>query len=78
MMVTISKTPSLSATTPVLAYDLRKLRVRGDIGKQWDVLPDGRPIAIQKGDHEDEVTSMTVVLNWLELLRQPGKSPASR
>jgi Tol biopolymer transport system component len=66
MSVAISVTPHLAASAPVLAYDLKQLRVNpGD----WDIMPDGRLLAIQKGEGEDDITSFNVVLNWLDELR---------
>jgi hypothetical protein len=66
MSVAISVTSSVAASAPVLAYDLKQLRVNpGD----WDIMPDGRLLAIQKGEGEDDITSFNVVLNWLDELR---------
>ena len=56
----------LSASAPVLAYDLKAFRVNPN---EWDVLPDGRLLAIQKGEGEDDITSFNVVLNWIDELR---------
>jgi serine/threonine-protein kinase len=67
MSVTIDTKPTLSASTPVLAYDLAKLRVNPN---SWDILPDGRLLAIQRGQGEDEVTQFNIVLNWFNELRQ--------
>ena len=66
MSVDISVTPRLSVSAPVVAYDLKKLRVNPS---EWDVLPDGRLLAIQKGEGEDDITAFNVVLNWLDELR---------
>ena len=66
MSVEISVTPKLMASVPVLAYDLKKLRVNPT---EWDVMPDGRLLAIQKGEGEDDITDFNVVLNWLDELR---------
>jgi serine/threonine-protein kinase len=66
MSVTIDTKPTLSASTPVLAYDLAKLRVNPN---SWDILPDGSLLAIQRGQGEDEVTQYNIVLNWLNELR---------
>jgi hypothetical protein len=67
MSVTIETKPTLSASTPVLAYDLTKLRVNLN---SWDILPDGRLLAIQRGEGEDDVSQYNIVLNWLEELRR--------
>jgi Tol biopolymer transport system component len=66
MSVAISVTPKLTASSPVVAYDLRKLRVNPT---EWDIMPDGRLLAIQKGEGEDEITVFNLVLNWLDELR---------
>jgi eukaryotic-like serine/threonine-protein kinase len=66
MSVAISVTPKLSASAPVVAYDLKKLRVNSG---EWDIMPDGRLLAIQRGEGEDDITVFNVVLNWLDELR---------
>jgi Tol biopolymer transport system component len=66
MSVDISVTPKLTASAPVLAYDLKKLRVNPI---EWDIMPDGRLLAIQKGEGEDDITDFNVVLNWIDELR---------
>jgi hypothetical protein len=70
VMVTVQATPVLSASTPQVVHDLRRLRVALDRRSQWDILPDGQLIAIQKGDGEHDVASFSVVLNWTEELKQ--------
>ena len=67
MRVAIDTKPGgLSAAPPVLAYDLKKLRINPG---EWDVLPDGRLVAIQKGEGEDDITQFNVLLNWFDELR---------
>jgi serine/threonine-protein kinase len=66
MSVDISVTPKLTAAAPVVAYDLKKLRVNPT---EWDIMPDGRLLAIQKGEGEDDITDFNVVLHWLDELR---------
>ena len=59
MSVAISVAPKPEASAPVLAFDLKRLRVdHGD----WDIMPDGRLLAIQKGEGEDDITAFSVVL----------------
>jgi hypothetical protein len=70
MSVTIERTPALHVSAPVLVQDLVALRLDTD---NWDILADGRLIAIQRGAGEDPTTSFSVVLNWLDLVR--GKLP---
>ena len=64
--VVLSVTPKLTASAPVLAYDLKKLHVNSS---EWDAMPDGRLRAIQKGEGEDDITVFNVVLHWLDELR---------
>jgi serine/threonine-protein kinase len=72
--VSIQTKPALSASTPVLLHDLNRLRVAE---AEWDVLADGRVVVIQKGEGEDDVTRVNVVLNWFDDLRaRMGKSSA--
>jgi serine/threonine-protein kinase len=66
MSVDIAATPKLTASAPVVAYDLKKLRVSE---LEWDIMPDGRLLAIQKGEGEDDITDFNVVLNWSDELR---------
>ena len=66
MSVALSVTPKLTASAPVSAYDLKKLRVNA---LEWDIMPDGRLLAIQKGEGEDDITVFNVILNWLDELR---------
>jgi dipeptidyl aminopeptidase/acylaminoacyl peptidase len=67
MSVTIETRPELSASAPVVVHDLKKLRVNeGD----WDILPDGRLLAIQTGEEEGDIKQFNIVLNWLEELKQ--------
>jgi Tol biopolymer transport system component len=73
LSVTIATKPALSATSPILAYDLNKLRVNPNL---WDILPDGHLLAIQRGEGEDEVNEFNVVLNWFTELRQRMGKPA--
>ena len=67
MSVTVETKPSPSASTPVVVHDLNKLRVNA---VSWDILPDGRLLAVQRGDGEDDVKELNIVLNWFSELRQ--------
>jgi len=73
MSVEISFTPKLGASAPVEAYDLRKLHVNPT---EWDIMPDGRLLAIQKGEGEGDITVFNVVLNWFDELRARMARPA--
>ena len=55
MSATIETRPALAASAPAMAYDLKKLRVNPF---EWDLLPDGRLLAIQKGEGEDDITTL--------------------
>jgi serine/threonine protein kinase/Tol biopolymer transport system component len=74
MSVDITVMPRLSASAPVMAYDLKKLRVNP---KEWDVMPDGRLLAIQKGEGEGDITDFNIVLNWSDELRARMTMPTS-
>ena len=67
MSVAIDTTAQLSASTPVMAFDLDKLRVNP---YSWDVLPNGGLLAVQRGRGEDEIKEYHIVINWLTELRQ--------
>jgi hypothetical protein len=70
MMVRVHTTPMLRSDQPEVVYDLRQLRVASDVESQWDILPDGRLIAIQKGMGEQDVSSFSIVLNWIDEVRR--------
>jgi dipeptidyl aminopeptidase/acylaminoacyl peptidase len=72
MSVTIETRPSLSASSPVVVLDMDKLR-----GFEWDALPDGRLLVIQKGEGEDNITQYNIVLNWFSELRERMKASGS-
>lgn len=67
--ITIDTASGLRASAPVVMWDLRALR----LDSNWDLMPDGRLIGIQRGVGEDDVTSYNVVLNWLEGIK--GRLP---
>jgi serine/threonine-protein kinase len=64
--VTITTKSGLAATPPSLAWDLEKL---GIATYMIDPLPDGRAVAIQKGDDEDELTHFDITLNFFDELK---------
>ena len=45
------------------------LKVERANPNEWDVMPDGRLFAIQKGEGEGDITDFNVVLNWTDELR---------
>jgi hypothetical protein len=64
MLVTVEAKPALTASTPVVVHDLKKLRTTG-----WGIQPDGRLLIIQRSEAEDDVTHFSVVFNWFDELR---------
>jgi hypothetical protein len=66
MSVSIERSPRITATAPALVWDRDALRVAEDL---CDILPDGRLLAIRKGQDEDEITRYDVALNFLEELK---------
>ncbi len=62
----IERTPSLHVSAPIFVQDLAALRLDP---ATWDVLPDGRILGLQRGAGEEDTTSFSVVLNWLDLVR---------
>lgn len=75
MSVTITMNPVLSATPPVVVHDLKKLRVNR---AEWDIMPDGRLFAVQRGEDEDDITHFDVVLDWSRELRERMAKAAGR
>jgi serine/threonine-protein kinase len=67
MSVTITTTPQLKASVPVEAWDLAALGVADNL---FDILPDGRLLAIQKGEGEGEITRFDLTLNFFDELKQ--------
>ena len=65
MAVSITTEPTLNASKPRQTLDRDQLRAVGWV----DVLPDGRFIAIQKGEDEDDIKQVNVVFNWFEELK---------
>jgi hypothetical protein len=66
MSVVVDRSPSLRASTPALAFDLRALRLDPHV---WAILPGDRLVGIQRGAGEDEVTSFQLILHWLDTVR---------
>jgi len=66
MVSTLTAKPSLSASPPVVIADLHALRIEP---LRIAGLPDGRIMAIQNGEDEDDVSSYNVITNWSEILR---------
>ena len=70
--VTISTAPSLLASASTIVHDFAGLRLSP---VDWDILPDGRLLAIQNGQGEDDPTSYNVIVNWRsELQARMGRS----
>ena len=65
MAVSITTEPTFNASKPRQTLDRDQVRGAGIL----DVLPDGRFIMIQKGEDEDDIKRVNVVLNWFEELK---------
>ena len=61
--VEITTGAALSASSPVLLHDLRKLRISNSA---WTLHADGRVFGLQRSESEDSLESINVVLNWGE------------
>jgi Tol biopolymer transport system component len=66
MFMNIERTAGIRASAPVLLLDLKSAGM--DVNT-WDILPDGRLVAIKLGEGEGDVTSYSVILNWLDSVR---------
>jgi len=64
--VTVDTKHGLAASQPRPFLDLEKLRV---VPALADLLPDGRVLAIQKGEEEDELTHFDITLNFFDELK---------
>jgi hypothetical protein len=64
--VDITTAPALTGSAPKALHDFEKLRLQRN---GWDVLPDGRLVAIQRSPTEDALPSIRIVLNWLSEIR---------
>jgi Tol biopolymer transport system component len=71
MSVTVTEQPTLSASAPTVAWDLAALHVppNGAGGALYDLLPDGRFVAVQAGEGEENPTHLSVVLNFATELK---------
>jgi hypothetical protein len=72
MSATITATPQLGASAPALAWDLPALHVvpNNQGGGLWDLLPDGRLVAVQMGEDEEAVTQVKIALHFDEVVKQ--------
>jgi Tol biopolymer transport system component len=75
MSSTITTSPRLSATRPTVVWDLDALRI---VPFLTDILPDGKLLAIQKGEGEDEITRFDVTLNFFDELRAKMRDAAKK
>jgi Tol biopolymer transport system component len=71
----IAATPRLSATPPALAWDLDALRI---VSGLVDLLPDGKLLAIQKGEGEDEIKRFDLALNFFDEMRAKVRDAQKR
>ena len=67
MVSTVERAPTLRASVPTLAHDLNALRLETNA---WDIMPDGRLLALQLGVGEEQVQSVNIILNWLASARR--------
>jgi dipeptidyl aminopeptidase/acylaminoacyl peptidase len=72
MSVAVAATPHLSATAPAVAWNVTALHVVPNTfgGALWDLLPDGRLVAVQQGEDEDALTQIRVALHFDEFVKQ--------
>jgi Tol biopolymer transport system component len=65
----ITRAPRLAAAPPRVLFDLRAL----GLTENFDVLPDGRLLAVERGDNEGPITRYDVILGFTgELERAAG------
>jgi len=78
MSVDITTSPRLSSSAPTQAWNLRALRVPASgVGSGlYDVLPDGRLLAVQGSEEEEEVTQINLVLHFDEVVKQRMRAAA--
>jgi len=78
MSVEITTRPGLTATPPTLAWNLAALGIPPNrIGNAlYDVLPDGRLLAVQKGPEEQNPTQANLILNFDEVLKERMRAAA--
>jgi hypothetical protein len=71
MMSSIHREPRLVASEPVEAWDMDQLRVvpAGSGIPLFDILPGGGMVAVRKGDTEDDVTRIDLVLSFDQELK---------
>lgn len=72
MSVEITSGARLAATAPAVAWDLASLGVPPNRlgGALYDILPDGRLLAVQKAPEEETPTQANVILNFDGVLKQ--------
>jgi eukaryotic-like serine/threonine-protein kinase len=70
MAVDVVEGPPIRASAPVEVWDLEALRIaRSDLGGVMDILPDGRLLAVQRGEGEGTPTRIDVVVNFPEEMK---------
>jgi len=67
MSVDVTTAPRFSVSTPAVAFDLGAYRVAENL---YDILPDGRMVAIQKAPGEDDITRSDLTLNFFDELKE--------
>ncbi|HMI32317.1 MAG TPA: hypothetical protein VK527_11325, partial [Candidatus Limnocylindrales bacterium] len=72
MSTEITSKPTLSASPPILAWNLAALRVppNGLGSGLFDILPDGRLLAVQGTEEEEIPSQFNLVLNFDDVVKQ--------
>ena len=68
----ITSKPALRASPPTVAWNLAALHIPpNNLGSALhDILPDGRLLAVQRGEEEENPTQINVVLHFDEMVRE--------
>ena len=70
MAVQVAAAPQLRGSVPSQVWDLEALRVPPSQGRLFDILPDGRLLAVQRAEGEDELNHVDVVLDFFAEMKQ--------
>jgi len=70
MAVQVAAAPQLRGSVPSQVWDLDALRVPPSQGRLFDILPDGRLLAVQRAEGEDELNHVDVVLDFFAEMKQ--------
>jgi Tol biopolymer transport system component len=72
MFSDIGRTPNLTASAPIMAWNLATLRVppNGQGDGLYDLLPDGRLVAVQGSEEDGDVTQVQTALHFDQVVKQ--------